>query len=456
MALLGQRRQSRRPERKRRESLATKGPDSGIITIERLAHDGRGVARSHAGKILFVEQALPGEEVEIGIHTQHGRFDEAHVRQVISASEARVTPGCQHFGRCGGCDLQHLDIDGQRDHKRQVLREHFERHDVALPDPELLADASWGYRRRARLGVRVGSNDHIHLGYRIKGQDRLFDIRECPILEPRLQRLLAPLRALVETLESPRRLGHIELMAGDNDVMITLRQLKRVPVDLARWQAFAREHELLLSASIGDSNSMVLERLDDAPAKMLTYQPSHDDRSPVISVRSGDFLQANAEVNRKLVETVLAWAQVREDMQITDLFAGVGNFTLVLAAAGACVTAYEGRESMVQRLRDNAQAAGLSHRVDARCTDLGQAPSGLSLMDLVVLDPPRAGALGICKAMAECGPDRVLYISCEPATLARDVHLMTEGGYQVTKALMADMFPHTAHLESLVLLERHT
>ncbi|GHC19462.1 23S rRNA (uracil(1939)-C(5))-methyltransferase RlmD [Kushneria pakistanensis] len=454
MAMLGQRRQKRPATRKRLESPGAKRDDAGSVVIERLAHDGRGVAHDRDGKILFIEQALPGEDIEVAIHTQHGRYDEGHVRRILKASEERVTPGCAHFGRCGGCDLQHLAIEGQRRYKQQVLREHLARHDIELPEPALLADEAWGYRRRARLGVRVGSDNRIHMGYRVRGQDRLFNIEQCPILEPRLETLLQPMRTLIESLEAPRRLGHIELVAGDDVVMITLRQLRRVPGDLARWQQFSREHDLLLSVLCGEGEQPVLERLDDRPDTWPHYRALADDQGTAISVRSSDFLQANAKVNYQLVASVLAWAEVRDAMPVVDLFAGVGNFSLTLAAAGARVTAYEGRESMVQRLRNNAEAAGLSEHIDARCTDLSSAPADLENAALVVLDPPRAGAQGICQALAQRGPSRVLYVSCEPATLARDVRLLVDGGYRLVRALVADMFPQTAHLESLVLLER--
>ena len=454
MAMLGQRRQQRSATRKRLEAPGAKRDDEGSVVIERLAHDGRGVAHDREGKILFIEQALPGEEIEVAIHTQHGRYDEGHVRRVLKASDERVTPGCAHFGRCGGCDLQHRATDGQRRHKQQVLREHLARHDIALPEPLTLAGQAWGYRRRARLGVRVGSDDRIHMGYRVRGQDRLFNIEQCPILDPRLEALIEPLRALIETLEVPRRLGHIELVAGDDHVMITLRQLRRVPGDLARWQAFARTHEVLLSVLCGEGDTPALERLDDHPDTWPHYRAQPGNEALNIHVRSGDFLQANAEVNHQLIAQVLAWAEVSEAMPVVDLFAGVGNFSLTLAAAGARVVAYEGRESMVQRLRDNAEAAGVSDHVEARRADLASAPAGLEDAALVVLDPPRAGAQGICQSLAVKGPSRVLYVSCEPATLARDVHLLISGGYRLVKAAVADMFPQTAHLESLVLLER--
>ncbi|MFC0269435.1 TRAM domain-containing protein [Kushneria aurantia] len=480
MAMLGQQRTPRRAQRKRRESATGDGNDGASVIIERLAHDGRGVARDADGKTLFVDRALPGERVEVAVHTQRGRFDEAHVRRVLTASPERVEPPCSHFGRCGGCDLQHLSSAGQQEHRRRVLREHFQRHAIELPEIALLCGEALGYRRRARLGVRVGRDGQRHLGYRLRGQDRLFDVTRCPILEPRLEALLSPLREVVDSLEAPRRLGHIELMAGDDAIMLTLRQLRqlrRVSGDIALWQAFAAERGVLLTFDFGADGSESrdapkdeerrdadaehnseraprrLERLDGEPQRCLTYRPLDD--GPPVEVESGDFLQANAAVNRQLVAQVLAHATPAEGTTIVDLFAGVGNFSLPLAAAGAEVIAYEGRETMVRRLQHNARRAGQGERLTAHCVDLASAPQWPSHCAVALLDPPRGGAMALCEALAERGPARILYVSCEPATLARDIDLLVRGGYRISEALVADMFPQTAHLEALLVLDRY-
>lgn len=472
MALLGQRRPSRPAKRREKESRPSSSDDGDDVVIDRLAHDGRGVARSRSGKTLFIERALPGERVEIAVHASRGRYDEAHVRRLITASNERVTPACCHFGRCGGCDLQHLAPEGQRRHKKQVLKEHCDREGVALSPIETLFDEAFGYRRRARLGVRVTSAGERYLGYRLRGQDRLFDIEQCPILEPRLEALLKPLRALIDALEAPRRLGHIELMAGDEAVMVTLRQLKRVPADIERWRAFAAEQGVLITmvadrearhgateAERGeqdDETTLCHERLDEKAQTRLAYRPLGAETGPRVAVESGDFLQVNALVNRRLVSQVLDWCQAAGAERVADLFAGVGNFSLALADRGVQVQAFEGRESMVARLRDNARANGLGQRLDAVRTDLSSAPPGLDRFDLVLLDPPRGGARDICRALSESGPSHLIYISCEPATLARDARLLIEGGYRVVQAAVAEMFPQTAHLEAVLMFERQS
>lgn len=469
MALLGQRRQSRAAKRRERESLPSSPDDGSDVVIERLAHDGRGVARNRQGKTLFVERALPGERVETAVHARRGRFDEAHVRRLVTASAERIEPACVHFGRCGGCDLQHLAPEGQKRHKRQVLEEHCRREGVALPDIETLAGEALGYRRRARLGVRVGSNGERYFGYRLRGQERLFDVEQCPILAPRLEALLQPLRALIDALEAPRRLGHIELMAGDDEIMVTLRQLKRVPADIERWRNFADEQGLLVTMiaegtvdertgseveRAGEARPLVHERLDRRGHEPLVYRPLGAGPGPEVAVESGDFLQVNALVNRRLVSQVLDWCQAAGAERVADLFAGVGNFSLALADRGVQVQAFEGRESMVRRLRDNARRNALDGRLEAVCTDLSEAPPGLDRNDLVLLDPPRGGARDICRVLGEAGPSHLIYVSCEPATLARDARLLTAGGYRVTRAAVAEMFPQTAHLEAVLMFER--
>ncbi|MDI5936580.1 TRAM domain-containing protein [Halomonas kalidii] len=426
----------------------------GPVTIERLAHDGRGVAHTAAGKTLFVDGALPGERLEVAVHRARKRFDEGHVRELVTPSPERVTPPCAHFGRCGGCDLQHLALDAQRHHKVAVLLELLARQGIEPPPaPQLLAGAGEGYRRRARLGIKVDAEGDVHLGFRARHSHRLVDIADCTILVPSLSALLTPLHALVASLEAPRQAGHLELLESDQGVVLVLRQLREHDADRGRWLAFAEHHGLHLARLLGRETPR-LEWLTPAPA--LSCRVPGPGEALTLGFAPGDFLQANAEINRQLIQTALAWLGDVEGLALLDLFAGVGNFSLPLAAAGARVTAVEGSPAMVERLAGNARRNDLE--VHTRQADLGRAGVVAELLasgspEVVVLDPPRDGAAAVCRTLVEHPVPRLLYVSCDPATLARDAARLVHGGYRPSRIAVADMFAHTSHLESMLLFE---
>lgn len=466
MAMLGKKRPPRRKSgvsglaRAPHGEKAPADTDAPTVTVERLAHDGRGVARSAAGKTLFVERALPGEEVEVAVHRTRKRFDEAHVRQRLSDSPKRVTSPCAYFGRCGGCDLQHMTLNAQREHKIAVVRELFARQGLELPgDIAMLATPAEDYRRRARLGVNVDGQGRVLVGFRAAGSQRLVDIERCYVLVPELAALLAPLREVIGTLEAPRQVGHVELVATAGGSAITVRQLKPNARDAERWRAFAErlaEHRVALGLLEGRDTPR-LEWLSEPPALADTLALTG--LAPLtLGAAPGDFLQANAAVNAQMVARVMAWLKPTPGERYLDLFAGIGNFSLPAAAAGASVTAVEGHPAMVERLAANARRNGLEVR--ATRVDLNAPGSAAALLDetaadTLILDPPRAGAEAACRALADAArrPGRLAYVSCDPATLARDVALLTAGGYRIGQVAVADMFVHTAHMETLMLLE---
>lgn len=434
--------------------------DEGVVRIERLAHDGRGLAHTAQGKTLFVEGGLPGERVEVAVHLTRKRFDEGHVRTLLEASPERVEPPCRHFSHCGGCDLQHLALEAQRRHKQAVLVDLLARQGVEVPEaPRLLAGAGAGYRRRARLGVKVGGEGDVHLGFRARHSHRLVDVTECTVLVPALAALLAPLHALVASLEAPRLVGHLELVGGDGEVadasesVLVVRQLREHAADTRRWRDFAARHGLHLARLLG-RESPAFEWLTPEPA--LSYRLPAGTGELRLGFAPGDFLQANAEVNRQMVATALAWLDGLEGGSVLDLFAGVGNFSLPLASTAARVVAVEGSPAMVERLADNARRNGLP--VEARQADLNRQDAVAGLLaermpDAVVLDPPREGAEAAVRALGEAPVPRVLYVSCDPATLARDAARLVHGGYRIARLAVADMFVHTSHLESMLLFE---
>lgn len=462
MAMLGKRRTARPASgtsgltpRRGPATPKTAVPRDNEVMIERLAHDGRGVAHLGDGKTLFVEGALPGERVVVAVHRQRQRFDEAHIHERRNASAERVAPACEHFVQCGGCDLQHLALDAQRRHKRGVLVEHLERQGLALDaPPELLAASGNGYRRRARLGVKVDARGQVHLGFRAKGSHRLLDIHHCTILAPTLAVLLAPLHQLLATLEAPRHVGHIELLESDAGVTLVIRQLRDHSMDRHRWRVFADTHAVSLGWWLG-REAPSLEWLGETPD--TRYMLHVGTRQLTLGFTPGDFIQVNADVNQRLVDTALDWLPPGAMERVLDLFAGVGNLSLALACHATEVHGVEGSQAMVERLAVNARRNCLDNVTTRQANLNDEAAVRQCLIEtpsLVVLDPPRDGAEAVCLQLAGSDVPFLLYISCDPATLARDAARLVQGGYRITRAAMADMFAHTAHLESMLLFER--
>lgn len=470
MAMLGRKRPPRRASGVSglsRQSAETptandKTADDNSVLIERLAHDGRGVGHLPSGKTLFVDLALPGERVEPAIHRTRQRFDEAHVRRRLNAAPERTDPPCAYFGRCGGCDLQHMSLAAQREHKCSVVRELFARQGVELPEAmTLLYSEVSTYRRRARLSVNVDGQGRVLTGFRAAGSHRIVDIEHCEVLVPELQALLAPLRRVIQSLEAPRQVGHVELVAAPDACAITVRQLKPHAEDAQRWLAFADE----LADQANPVALGLLQGRHEPQRQWLTPPPDLREtltlpgRAPLtLGFAPGDFLQAHAGVNAQMVAWVMDWLAPEPGQRLLDLFAGIGNFSLPAAAAGARVMAAEGHPAMVERLAANARRNDLD--VAARQADLDAAEDVEALLadaspDVLVLDPPRAGADAVCRALAQASerPAQVAFISCDPATLARDLARLIEGGYRIRHVAVADMFMHTAHLETLIGLQ---
>ncbi|GHA89288.1 23S rRNA (uracil(1939)-C(5))-methyltransferase RlmD [Modicisalibacter luteus] len=419
--------------------------------VTRLAHDGRGVARDAEGKTLFIDRALPGERVSVAVHRSRKRFDEAHVREWLVTSPERNAPACPHYERCGGCNLQHLALDAQRRHKSEVLVDQLARQGLSLPgEPMILASESLGYRRRARIGVKVDAQGRVHLGFRERNSHHLVDIATCPVLVPELNELLPSLLECLGQLQSPRLVGHVEVVAGDTQAAVVIRQLRDDPVDWLRWQRWADVRNVAMGRLVGRDDPR-LEWYGSTPD--LGYTLISRDHRLRLAFSPGDFLQVNAEVNQQMVSLALDWLQPASTDRVIDLFAGVGNFTLALAPHVAEVIGIEGSPDMVARLKGNAQDNGLNN-IEARQADLGQALELGSLPDLVVMDPPRDGAEAVCQTLGGQPVPRILYVSCDPATLARDAAHLVHAGYHITRAAVADMFVQTAHLESMLLFER--
>ena len=440
---------------KKRQALAAMEPF--IVHIEDLTHEGHGVARRD-GKAVFVEGALPGEEVRCMYTVRRGRHDEARVLEVLTPAPERVEPRCAHFGLCGGCALQHLDPTAQLARKQRWLLDSLARIGKVQPQRVLepLTGPVWGYRRRARLGVKyVTKKGRVLVGFRERRGPYLADLRRCEILDERVGGLLEALARLIETLSIRDRLPQIEVAGGDAVMSLNLRVLAPPSAaDLAQLRSFGERHGLALYLQPGSVDSVRPLEASPAPPALsyrladgleLEFQPQH-------------FIQINAALNRALVERTCELLELGPEDRVLDLFCGLGNFTLALARRARAVIGVEGDNGLVEWARRNAARNGIPNAAFYAAdlaSDLAGQPWVQSGYDRILLDPPRSGALELMPWLATLGARRIVYVSCHPATLARDVgELVHHFGYRLESAGVLDMFPHTAHVESMAVLAR--
>jgi 23S rRNA (uracil1939-C5)-methyltransferase len=425
------------------------------VAIDDLSHDGRGVGRRE-GKAVFVAGALPGETVRVRQTGRNRNFDEAATLEVLVASPDRVVPRCPHFGTCSGCVLQHLDVPRQIEAKARVLRENLARIGHVEPARELppLADAAWGYRRKGRFSVRfVEKKDRVLVGFRETDPRFVADLRECHTVIPALGARVAALAALVASLDARKAIAQIEFIAGDAAVALVLRNLEPLgEADRARLRAFAGETGFVLYLQPGGVDSVTPL---DADAVLEFALPAYDLR---LAFRPLDFIQVNAGLNQKMIAQALELLDPQPADRVLDLFCGLGNFTLPLARVAGRVVGVEGEAGLVARARENAARNGLDN-VEFHAADLAKDLSGASWMrtgfDKLLIDPPRAGAAEVLAQLPLAGIRRIVYVSCHPGSLARDAgFLVRERGYRLAAAGAMDMFPHTAHVESIALFEK--
>lgn len=435
------------------------------LFIERQGHDGRGIGHQ-AGKIVFVEGALAGETVTACITRQHSRFDEARCLSVKQASPDRISPACEYYDRCGGCGLQHLSVERQRAVKQQALYDQLERFggQQSITLSETLSGEPWGYRRKARLGVKWNRHGELIIGFREKGSAHLVALKHCAVLHPDLSALLPSFYTLIPELESRKTIGHLELAHSDRGAALVVRHLKTLSHhDKTLWLDWAETHQVQLFWQSGEADTLTEARREAGKLTLL----SRDQLQPLQYVLHGldlsflpnDFVQVNPDINRRMVAQALDWLQLKSSDQVLDLFAGFGNFSLPVAKQVASVTGVEGEKSLVERARANAERNGISNAV-FEVGDLSQSFKGLrwakKRYNVLLLDPPRTGAQEICRQASQLGAEKILYVSCNPSTLARDSALLAEQGYRLVKAGIMDMFPQTSHVESMVLFERST
>lgn len=425
------------------------------ISIESLSHDGRGVAHHSDGKTIFVDSALPGEEVEYVYTNQRSKFDEGRCVNVIKAHEGRVIPDCEFYDVCGGCSMQHLSTEAQIEHKQTILLEQLTHFGGATAEEVLppMTDEPWAYRRKARLGVKyVHKKETALVGFREKQSSLITNITSCSILDKRVDKLIQPLRELISGLISKEGIPQIEVACGDDKVALVFRHMQSLSkLDKKALIDFATLHQVELYLQPAgppsvekiypdDGNERLTYRLDDFDLEML-FHPM-------------DFTQVNAGINRKMLALAIELLDPQSDERILDLFCGLGNFSLPIARKAGHVTAVEGDKAMVLRGQENAKHNGLDNLSFYMANLAGEfynAPWASEGFDKILIDPPRSGAYEIVQHLPAFGANCIVYVSCNPATLARDASVLIEQGYRLKKVGVMDMFPQTAHVESIAL-----
>ncbi len=463
------------PHRRRAAPAKSVTPDPSFVApeieIDALDMDARGVGRTvnedgEPGKVIFVEGALPGERVSYSSYRKKPSFEQAQVVKVLREAVIRTKPKCQFFGTCGGCSMQHLDVRAQIAVKQRVLEDNLQ-HLAKLRAETMfrpIHGPSWGYRYRARLTVRhVEKKGGVLVGFHERKSSYVADMTSCEVLPPHVSAMLVPLRHLVAGLSIRDRMPQIELAVGSDVTALVLRILEPLTeADEALLRAFADEHNVQFWLQPkGPDTVYPFYPLDRELAYTL---PEFDIRMPF---KPTDFTQVNHQINRVLVSRALSLLAAERTDRVLDLFCGIGNFTLPLARVSREVVGIEGSEALTARALENAKANGVDGHTSFACRNLFEVTAddmrALGRFDKFLIDPPREGALAVSKALADIAqsgddailPKRIVYVSCNPATLARDAGLLVhEAGYRMKGAGVVNMFPHTSHVESIALFER--
>lgn len=457
------------PRQRKRQKIQSLPPE--MLVVEKLGHDGRGIAHRDDGKLVFVDGALPGERVQVQVTQLHKKFDEARVIEVFEAAVDRVTPDCAHFGVCGGCSLQHMSREAQLKLKHNVLVEQLQHFGGITPKAWLLPlqVANTSYRRKARLGVRyVIKKESLLVGFREKQSAFLAELDCCTVMDPRLGEAITPLRELIGGLAGRDTIPQVEVAAGDvlngwQDVALVFRHLQ--PLSASDQQALIdfcaeRDWQCYLQPAGYDSVHKVFPA--QGPDR-LAYRfdqfstPNAPTPGLTLAFHPNDFTQVNAGINQAMVPLALELLDVQPHHRVLDLFCGLGNFTLPLATLAREVVGVEGSDDMVLRGGENARANGLHNVAFYRhdlTQDIASQPWASLGFERILIDPPRSGALEVIPHMVRLGAERIVYVSCNPATLARDAGELAKQGYVLLQAGIMDMFTHTTHVESIAVFEK--
>lgn len=427
--------------------------------IESVTHDGRGIAAVD-GKKVFIAGALAGEQVRFIRRKARRNYDEAELIEVLQPSSDRIQARCEAFGTCGGCSLQHISMDQQREIKFQTLQDNLERIGRVVPDRWLdpITGPDWQYRRRGRLGVKaVSAKGRVLVGFREKHAPFITDMHRCEVLAGPVGGLIDALSELIGGLSISARLPQIEVAVAENDVALVFRVLDPPSDDdEALMRKFAETHNVRLYLQPGGLDSVTLLHPPDRSEALFYSLPEFDVR---IAFDPVGFVQINDEVNRRMVSAAVDLLNPGGDDRVLDLYCGIGNFSLPLARRADSVLGVEGDSMLVSAATQNARRNELNN-VSFRVADLDKIDGSEAwireVWNGVLLDPARSGAAEVVKHMPAIGAGRIVYVSCHPGTLARDAGtLVNEHGYQLEAAGIIDMFPHTAHVESIALLSKN-
>lgn len=439
-------------------SRKRKLPQDPVVTnIDTLSHDGRGVAHID-GKAVFIHGALPGESVSFRYTRVQKKFDEGEAIEILMASADRVEPRCPHFGLCGGCSLQHQSAHAQIHAKQIALMDAFQRIGKVEPgtvlEPLVSGDA-FGYRRKARLGIKyVAKKGKVLVGFRERGSPYVADIAECHILHPRVGLLITPLSELIGQLSIKERVPQIEVAMGDSECVLVFRILEPLSTaDKQQLIRFGAEREVIIYTQTGGPETVA--PLNGEAAELQYALPDYDLQ---VHFLPNDFTQVNSALNRLMIKRALELLDLKPEDRVLDLFCGLGNFTLPIARSAAEVVGVEGDAGLVARARENAQRNGIENSRYYTANlygELNKEPWLRERFDKVLLDPPRSGAIEVLEHLPKLGVKRIVYVSCYPGTLARDAgELVHKHGYRLVSGGVMDMFPHTAHVESIALFEK--
>lgn len=441
-------------KRRRRKRL----PEETLeLEIESLSHEGRGIAHID-GKVVFVDFALPGEIVEFKYTRCSKNFDEGRAINVIRASADRVEPVCEHFGVCGGCSMQHQAHEAQIQSKQDSLMQQFEH--AAHTQPNIILPPLRGpvihYRQKARLGVKyVHKKGKVLVGFREKGNAFLADLSRCPVLHESVGERLTELSDLIMGMQAKESIPQIEVAVSDEQTALVLRHLEALnQADCEALVAFAKHTGLQIMLQSGGPDTVRPLWPENPPALSYTLK----EQAVTIEFQPNDFTQVNSEINQSMVSNALQMLELNKHDRVLDLFCGLGNFSLAMARQCAEVTGVEGAQAMVLKARENARENAIDN-VEFFAADLSADISNEPWLqqqyDKILLDPPRSGAMEMLKYIGKLGAKRIVYVSCNPATLARDTDtLVNQYGYTLEQAGVMDMFPHTAHVESIALFTK--